>query len=150
MLEVRVDTALLMALVGAGVVLSGCLGEPIDPDTRLPAGHDEHHDDAAPTVELGPADVTLAAHAGSPDEMRFHPSSLEVPMGSVVEIIVTNAGQAPHTFTIHGFAADTGVMDPGEERVLKFHAESAGSFEIMCDVPGHYSSGMQGTLEVTA
>lgn len=144
--------SLLSLLVAGGIVLSGCLGDATSANDALPAGHDEHHEDgAAPAEELGPADVTLEAHAGMPgDELQLHPDPLEVAFGSVVEIRVTNAGQAPHTFTIHEFEADTGVMGPGEERVLKFRADSVGSFEIMCDVPGHYESGMKGTLEVAA
>lgn len=147
--------ALLLAVLLAGaIVVSGCLGEPIDPAAAgtLPAGHDEHHEaPAAPVEELGPADVTLEAHAGMPDnELELHPGTLQVPFGRVVEIRVTNAGQAPHTFTIHQFDADTGTMDPGEARALKFRADEAGTFEIMCDVPGHYQSGMKAAFEVTA
>jgi uncharacterized cupredoxin-like copper-binding protein len=144
----------MLALLG--VALSGCLGGPIDatagPDVGLPPGHDEHHGDpSAATEELGPADVVLEAHAGFEDkDLRFHPGPFKVSLGNVVEIRVENLGQTPHTFTIHEFGADTGMMGPGEERTIKFRADRAGDFEIMCDAPGHYQAGMKDTLEVAA
>lgn len=139
-------------VVAAGVALSGCLGGPVDTQDALPPGHDEHHPDAAlPAPDLGAPDVTLEAHAGMPDdELVFHPTTLEVPLGAVVELRVANAGRAPHTFTIHDLEADTGVLAPGERGTLAFRATEAGSFEIMCDVPGHAASGMVGVLEVVA
>lgn len=145
---------LVVTLVLSGIALSGCLGERIDPsatnDTALPPGHDEHHDETT-TSELGNPDIVLEAHAGMPDrDLQLHPTPLQVPLGSVVEIRVENQGQTPHTFTIHEFDADTGTMDPGEERTIKFRADKVGSFEIMCDVAGHYQAGMKATIEVAA
>lgn len=145
--------ALVVAmLLAAGGALAGCLGDPIDPDGALPPGHDEHHDDAPPTGEgLGAPDIVLEAHAGMADaELALHPSPLQVALGSIVEIRVENQGRAQHTFTIHQFGADTGVLNPGDSRSVKFRADEAGLFEVMCDVPGHYQSGMKATLEVAA
>lgn len=138
-------------MIGA-IVLSGCLGERIDPATQLPAGHDEHHDGStAPTPELGPPDVTLEAHAGTAQkDLEIHPDRFQVPLGSIVEIRVGNQGTTTHTFTLQPFSADTGILAPGEERAIKFRASEAGEFEIRCDVPGHYQAGMRSTLEVTA
>lgn len=140
-------------LLIAAVAASGCLGEPLEPvdaNASLPEGHNEHHDaPATPGETLGAPDVILAAHAGlAEQEFVLHPSPLRVPLGSVVEIRVENQGQIPHTFTIHRFEADTGVLEPGESKNVKFRANEAGGFEIMCDVPGHYQSGMKATLEV--
>jgi plastocyanin len=141
----------LTLLFAAGTALSGCLGDPIDPNEGLSEGHNEHHDETSPLEELGAPDVVLEAHAGlAEEELTLHPSPLKVPLGSVVEIRVENQGSAPHTFTIHQFDADTGVLNPGESKAIKFRADEAGTFEIMCDVPGHYQSGMKATLEVAA
>lgn len=134
-----------------GATFSGCLGEPIGPESSMPAGHSEHPETTPPASEPGAPDVVLEAHAGMPEkDLELHPSPLEVPLGSLVEIRVANAGQTQHTFTIHEFDADTGLMAPGEEKTLKFRAGKAGSFEIMCDAPGHYEAGMKATLEVAA
>lgn len=146
----------ILAIAGlVGVPLSGCLGERIDPvstNDTLPVGHDEHHDETtAATPEIGAPDLVIEAHAGMPqNDLQLHPGDLSVPLGSVVELRVANAGRTPHTFTIHEFDADTGMMQPGEERVLKFRADKAGTFETMCDSPGHYQAGMKGAIEVAA
>lgn len=146
----------ILVVVGlVGVALSGCLGARIDSESTntsaSPPGHDQHHDEPATTEDLGPPDVTLEAHAGTPEkDLQLHPTALRVPLGSVVELRVTNGGDTPHSFTIHEFDADTGMMDPGETRVIKFRADNAGTFETMCDAPGHYEAGMKGTIEVAA
>lgn len=142
-------------LLLGGAVLGGCLGEPIEPapsaDAAVPPGHGEHHDEAQTTRELGAPDLILDAHAGTREkDLQLHPTPMRVPLGSVVELRVTNRGYTPHTFTIHEFDADTGMMNPGETRVIKFRADNAGTFETMCDAPGHYEAGMKGTIEVTA
>lgn len=144
--------AVSILLLATSVLLSGCLGDPIDPDEMLPPEHDEHHDGAAtPPDALGAATVVLEAHAGLPDdELALHPSPLRVALGSVVEIRVQNQGRAPHTFTIHTFDVGTGVLGPGEAKTIEFRADEAGRFEISCDVPGHYQNGMKGTIEVVA
>ncbi len=150
----RRTTAALVALVVAGSTLGGCLGERIgeapDASAPLPADHDAHHaGGAAAPADPGPADVVLDAHAGMPDaEFALHPDPLNVPLGSIVEIRVENQGKAPHTFTIHRFDADTGQLNPGERRAVKFRADEPGNFEIMCDVPSHYEAGMKATLGV--
>lgn len=143
---------IVVALVG--IALSGCLGEPIDPGSTsdaLPPGHDQHHDEATAPTGLGAPDVIIEAHAGMrEDDLRLHPDTIEIPLGSVVEMRIANDGRTPHTFTIHEFDADTGVLQPGEERVVTFRADKAGTFETMCDSPGHYQAGMRGTIEVAA
>lgn len=153
--ETRAGLALLV-LALLGVASSGCLGERIDPATdpgaAYPPGHDEHHaTPTPPAADLGPPDVVLEAHAGTPgSDLRFHPATLEAPLGSVVELRVENQGASPHTLTIHALGADTGPLAPGESRTLTFRADRAGSFEVMCDTPGHYEAGMLATLEVAA
>lgn len=146
--------ALLAALSLGAIFLSGCLGERIETapgaNATYPPGHGEHHDGSAPTApSLGPPDLVLEAHAGMPEkDFQLHPDPVRVPVGSVVELRIGNAGSSAHTFTIHEYDVDTGMMSPGEERTLAFRADKAGSFEIMCDVSGHYQAGMKATLEV--
>ena len=147
--------ALVVLAILVATALSGCLGERIDPESTngplLPSGHDAHHEETTPTPDLRAPDIVLETHAGTQEkDLQLHPSALQVPLGSVVEIRVTNTGTTPHTFTIHEFDADTGMMDPGEERVIKFRADKAGTFETMCDAPGHYQAGMKGAIEVAA
>lgn len=144
----------LPALLALAVLLSGCLGERIDPAAQegaLPEGHEEHHATPAPAQDLGPPDVSFEAHAGTPEsDVRLHPGTLRASRGDVVEIRVTNAGASTHSYMIHAFGVNSGALSPGESRTVKFVASEPGTFEVMCDTPGHYQAGMKAVLEVAA
>lgn len=147
--------ALLTALVLAAAALSGCLGEPVHAEEGLPHGesagghgHDNDGEADGTGAHLGAPDLTIEVHAGMPEkDLTFHPGPLRVPVGAIVELHVENLGTTPHTLTSHDLDADTGPMNPGEERIIKFRADKAGTYEIMCDTPGHYDAGMKSTVE---
>lgn len=142
---------LLLSLAGlAGATLGGCLGEPIrDP---APAGHSDAHHPAAQQssdASIQTVDVTLHVAAGGEGaELAYAPQTIHAPLGKSIELLVHNNGTAPHTFTVDALALDTGALQPGQYAALRFHAAQAGSFEAMCDRPGHAGSGMIATLEV--
>lgn len=128
---------LLTALVAA---LAGCASG---------GGHGHGETAAPPPSPTGPIDARFEAQAGTAEsELSFAPAVLRIPAGQNVEIVVRNDGATPHTFTVHGYGLDSGRLLPGESRTFAFLAERDGSFEIMCDEPGHYDSGMKATLEV--
>lgn len=143
--------ALHLALLLAGAALSGCLDsiEATEDDHHDEAG--DHHGEAAPPPPppTGPIDVRLAAQSGTEaNELGITPNPLEIPLGKNVELTVRNEGGAPHTFTIHGYGLNSGRLQAGESKTFSFHAERAGTFEIMCDEPGHYDAGMKAKLVV--
>ncbi len=85
----------------------------------------------------------------SMSEFKFSPSDISAPAGKVV-IYLVNSGQAPH---------DMVVLDPGGKQVAKsklvqagnattFTIDNlaAGTYTVVCDVPGHREAGMVGTL----
>jgi azurin len=45
-------------------------------------------------------------------------------------------------------AATTKLVGPGETAEVTFKAPAAGSYTFICTFPGHYASGMKGTLVV--
>ena len=94
------------------------------------------------------SDVVLTLRPGAEDETSFDPARVEVPLGAVVEIRFQNDGDVPHTLTLHDLGVDTGVVRPGETIAIRFHAERAGAFELMCAEPGHADAGMRATLVV--
>lgn len=144
-----------ITLLAVGVILSvsvsGCLGEKLE--TPPSADHaPEHHPEAEQSSDqtLGEPTIRIEVRAGSSEqELRFSPEAVYVRQGDIVEVTIRNAGRAPHTWTIHDLALDTGVLDPGEWTTIKFRADREGVFESMCDVAGHYDAGMKGTLEIT-
>lgn len=147
-------------LVGLLLLLSGCVsgwGPETTPADRHhhdgPHMHDwddeDDHDDAEGVGPYtGNETVTLEVTAGEPREFRFSPDTYEVPAGATVGVIFTNVGDAEHEFAIE--AADFHIhADPGETVRASFLAPSEpGEYEVGCYLPGHFESGMKGTLVV--
>lgn len=117
-------------------------------------------------AKLSAATRTVAVSMG---DMSFTPASLSVKAGEVVRFDVTNSSSVDHDFTL----GDTGVQaahrkemaemagmhhgdDPnavmvmaGQSRSLAWKFDKPGTVEFDCNVPGHYESGMAGTITVT-
>ncbi len=109
-----------------------------------------------------PEPVTLA-FAGF-DEFRYDPESASVPTGAQVTVNFTNSGVLEHDWLLvnEGVdpgavtadaavvpAAHSGVIAGGETKSFSFAAPAAGTYQIVCTVPGHAAAGMVGTLTVT-
>ncbi len=105
-----------------------------------------------------------AAIAMSMSEFSFSPSSASVPAGAEVTLTLTNSGTIEHNWVLldAGFqaaapfeaddqanvVAETNVA-AGEVQSFTFTAPSeAGSFQIVCSIPGHLEAGMAGSLTV--
>lgn len=92
----------------------------------------------------------ITVDMGINNEMDFAPDALEVKKGETVEVTIINRDTAQnHTFVVKDFNVKSKQVTPGQQEVLKFKATKSGSFEILCDVPGHKEGGMVGTLKVT-
>jgi plastocyanin len=90
---------LLAALLGAAIVLSGC----VDPKPSSPTAAD------LAEIDLSP-DHTITVDADG-----FDPAALEVEAGDVV--LLVNDGDEPHSFTAEE-RFDTGRLAPGDETTL--------------------------------
>ena len=114
--------SLLVACSGTGQPVGG-------------GGGGEHA--AAPTT----IDVTLT-------EFAIEPAAIEAASGAPIAFSITNAGSAPHTFgvTAAGRTYETPTIDAGGTATLDVPSLEAGSYEILCTVPGHDQLGMKGTL----
>jgi FtsP/CotA-like multicopper oxidase with cupredoxin domain len=91
-----------------------------------------------------PIEVTLS-------EFAIEPSQLEAPAGAPLTFSVHNGGTAAHTFAVvaTGTTFETASIAAGDHAVLDMGALEAGSYQVLCTVPGHDSLGMTGTLVVT-
>lgn len=123
-----------LLILSLGVVLAGCGGPK--------------------TAELS---VSLS-------EFAFSPSSASVPAGTEVTLTLTNSGTIEHNWVLldAGYDAsapfDTGdqaevvaetTVAAGETQTFSFTAPStAGSYQVVCSVPGHLEAGMKATLTV--
>jgi uncharacterized cupredoxin-like copper-binding protein len=101
------------------------------------------------------------------DNMRFTPSSLNISQGETVRFVVTNRGLAMHEMVLgtmaelkeHGelmkrfpeMEHDEPYMAhvaPGKTEVIVWKFTKAGQFNFGCLVPGHFESGMVGSIIV--
>jgi uncharacterized cupredoxin-like copper-binding protein len=82
-------------------------------------------------------------------EWRFDPATLHLRAGQSLTLSVTNAGAELHTFTVPKLGIDTGPLQPGATRELRFTAPvERGRYDALCTFPGHKEAGMTGSLVV--
>lgn len=105
-------------------------------------------------------------------DTEFGTARIDVRAGETVRFVVTNDGEIDHDFTIGPAKLQaahrkemTAMMDggamakmhddpnavylrPGETGELIWTFADSGRLEFACNVPGHYESGMKGTLRV--
>jgi FtsP/CotA-like multicopper oxidase with cupredoxin domain len=99
-------------------------------------------DDEAESSERSAAAV-LDVELG---DLFLQPSALQAQPGPLT-IRVHNEGQAEHNFAIRDVAS-TAMVAPGQTATLRVPSIEAGTYEILCEVPGHADAGMRGTLAV--
>ena len=81
--------------------------------------------------------VTLEVSLG---EFFVEPSSITVPAGTDLTLVVTNDGTMPHDLAL-GDGTGTPMLDPGESVTQSFGVMSE-TTQAWCTVPGHKESGM--------
>jgi manganese oxidase len=125
-----VAAALALFLVITFMVSTG------DPETA-PAAADAAGGEAEATTIA----VTL-------EEFGISPAELNAPAGAPVTFEVTNEGAIPHDFAIEG-VGETEMLSSGETGTLEVDGLDAGTYDVLCTVPGHDASGMVATLTVS-
>jgi manganese oxidase len=81
-------------------------------------------------------------------EFAILPTRLTAPPGAL-SLKVSNTGSMDHDFQITGLGK-LSTLKPGESRSLDIPVVPAGTYKIVCTVPGHAASGMTGELVVAA
>lgn len=150
--------ALLAAgLAGSNVALAG-------------GTHDKSYSFGEPGAPKG---VDRTIHVAARDT-EFAVSTLNVKPGETIRFVVTNEGEIDHDFTIGPAKLQAAhrremmaMMDggsmakmhndpnavylkPGQTRELIWTFADPARLEFACNVPGHYESGMKGTLRIGA
>jgi nitrite reductase (NO-forming) len=102
----------------------------------------------------GGGDSEAAVATGEPltievslGEMFVEPSSIEIPAGTHLTMVVTNDGVMPHDLQLAD-GTGTPMLDPGETVEASFGVITE-SMEAWCTVPGHKDAGMVMSIEVT-
>ena len=111
----------------------------VEPDATSAAGGAAPAANAAAAAPGGPVVVESV-------DVDFNPNQMSIPANTDVTVSLPNHGVAVHTFVIEelGIKAE---MAPGETEEVVINAP-AGTYDYICDVPGHAEVGMVGTLTV--
>lgn len=81
------------------------------------------------------------------DTLKFEPTSLEAPAGEVAVELTCEAAVA-HNFVIEETDTKVAECSAGGTDTGSTQLE-AGDYTYYCDLPGHRSAGMEGTLTVS-
>lgn len=88
----------------------------------------------------------------SEKEYSLTPSTVNVSKTGTYEFEVTNDGQVTHALKIEesggGAEAETGDIESGQSKTVRFTFSKEGSFEMYCPIDGHEQQGMKGTIVV--
>jgi nitrite reductase (NO-forming) len=66
-----------------------------------------------------------------------------------VKIKVANSGPSVHNLEVKGLSKKTADLKPGESADLDLGKVKAGTYDVICNIPGHADSGMKAVLTVT-
>lgn len=98
-------------------------------------------DDEGGAADTGDSDITTI-EVRSSDALKFDPDAVTAPAGEV-RIVHENGGSTTHSFVIED--TDFKLVDDDEGEIEL----AEGEYVFYCDIPGHRSAGMEGTLTVT-
>jgi uncharacterized cupredoxin-like copper-binding protein len=88
----------------------------------------------------------------SEQEYSLGPSTVTVAKAGTYAFQVTNKGKITHAFTIEasggGNEVESGNIQPGSHKTVKYTFEAGASYEMYCPIDGHKGMGMAGTISV--
>ncbi|MDQ3783249.1 MAG: plastocyanin/azurin family copper-binding protein [Actinomycetota bacterium] len=140
-------------LVALAALISACGGDGGGADTTSDGDTE------------GPAEITVVT-----TDFAFDPSTVSVATGPEITVTVENQGTVEHDWVVldqgREISAETDLpedtaevnqewavaavhTEPGEAATTTFTAPAAGTYQIICVIPGHFSAGMEGELTVT-
>jgi uncharacterized cupredoxin-like copper-binding protein len=168
--------AILVGLAAIPVVASSdAVAASQDAMAPMEMGGSVHHDHSDTTrFDFGaPAPGAKAARTVKiiMADVMFEPAAVVVRSGETVRFAVTNTSSVDHEFTLGGAPTEAAhrkemaemmargadmahddpnaiTVKPGQTRDLTWTFGRAERLEFDCDIPGHYESGMKGTIIV--
>jgi uncharacterized cupredoxin-like copper-binding protein len=96
------------------------------------------------------------------DDFTFTPDEWTVPADEEVTVTLVNEGQVEHEWAVLTEGTSIETEDEFEEDLVEYEIEAipggesatgtlslpAGSYQVICALPGHLNSGMEGELTV--
>lgn len=97
----------------------------------------------------GAAPKEITVEMGKDGQWKFSPETIDVAKGDNVKINLVNkdASQA-HSFVIANLNVKSQQIAANSTGSVTFKADKTGSFDIICDVPGHKDAGMVAKINV--
>jgi plastocyanin len=80
-------------------------------------------------------------------EFAYDPNPIVLPSGET-KLDVVNDGQVAHDLVIGELGKGTIELAPGERQVLDLSDQPAGTYRVVCDLPGHIEAGMVSELTI--
>ena len=99
-----------------------------------------------PASPAAVAGASLTVEMGRPEEFAFNPNQFTIPADTEVVVALPNLGQAVHNFSIPELEVNV-TAQVGETGQATINAP-AGTYDFVCNIPGHSAAGMVGTLTV--
>ncbi len=91
----------------------------------------------------GAQNVTITA-----TDFKFDPNTINATPGQTINLTMVNKGQSRHTFVLKDANVSI-AAEAGQQTQTTFKAPSnPGTYQFLCDVPGHAEQGMTGQLIV--
>ncbi len=89
-------------------------------------------------------DITITA-----TDFKFDPNTINATPGQTINVTLVNKGSSTHTFVVKDANNFKISADPGQSTKGTFTAPAnAGTYQFICDVPGHAEQGMTGQIIV--
>lgn len=87
--------------------------------------------------------------SGAPDTVRvsmtdfaFDPDPIVLAAGDDARLVVVNDGAVAHDLVVGPLGKGTPEMEAGETIELDLSGQPAGTYRVVCDLPGHIEAGM--------
>lgn len=147
MKKIVVGVVLLLFVAGAGILLlsnqAGKNTKTLSPGTQQAVVSPTVMATTTPSsTQSAVREFTITAQ-----NFSFTPKQIAVNKGDTVKITFKNV-DGFHDFMLDAFQVASKKISAGQEDVVTFIADKAGSFPYYCSIGNHRAMGMEGTLTV--
>lgn len=80
-------------------------------------------------------------------DFYFDPEQVVGRVGQEMTLHLRNVGATIHNWRVDEFNVDQDV-DVGRSETVTFTPDQAGTFRVICDIPGHVEAGMVGSIRI--
>lgn len=144
---------LLLAVV---LALAGCAQPAAETPAPVAANNStESENMTMDAVEIAVALVETVTPGVPPTTLGIEPAQIELHVGMLHKIVVTNEGGSAHDLVVDELEISTGSIAPGESIEVLVTPTEAGEFKMYCSigsatpVTSHDERGMHGTIVVS-